>query len=73
MAMASISGSSSSAPVRTSMEPVKGVKQAESETKSAETKTMVAQENDNKAGKKAEFDAKKQEELKGVKEVDTKV
>jgi hypothetical protein len=72
MAIASISGSSSSVPVRTSMEPIRGVK-AESEKKPAET--LAVQENEDKNdknGKKANLDAKKQEELKGVKEVDTR-
>jgi hypothetical protein len=72
MAIASISGSSSFAPVRTSMEPVKGVKEAESEKKAAE-KRAVEQENENKKSKKTESDTKKWEEIKGVKEIDTKV
>jgi hypothetical protein len=53
------------------MEPVKGVKEAkeaETEKKTAE-KTIVAKENEDKTG----VDDKKHEELKGVKEVDTKV
>jgi hypothetical protein len=71
MAIASISGSSSTAPVRTSMEPVKGVKEVESEKKAAE-KRVAERENEDKRSKKADSDAKKFEEVKGVKEVDTK-
>ena len=73
MAIASISGSSPSQPVRASMEPVKGIKGISGELKSEKkpAETVIAQEN--KDNVKNSMDTKRWEELKGVKEVDTKV
>ena len=70
MAIASVSGSSSTAPVRTNTELVKKEK-VDSEEKASE-KAAAAQKDDEEKSKKAK-DERKMEDVKGVKEVDTKV
>jgi len=70
MAIASVSGSSSSVPVRTSMEPIRGVREREagSEKRALEEKTAEQESEKKLAASKKEF-----EDAKGVKEVDIKV
>jgi len=73
MAIASISGSSSSTPVRTSMEPVRGVRMAEgSDKKYAERKDAELEHKKEIEAKNAS-NRKEFENAKGVKEVDVKV
>ena len=73
MAISSISGvSGSMQPVRTSLEPIKGVSgEQKSEKKPAET--VVEQENKDNFAMKTGTNNQKLNEVKGVQEVDVKV
>jgi len=73
MAIASISGSSSSAPVRTSMEPVRGVRMSEGSDKKYTERKAAEQENEKEIQAKNASNRKEFENAKGVKEVDVKV